>query len=66
MRRPISIGLTAIGAVLLFYGVSASDSFASEVSEFFSGRPTNEVMWLTIGGAGLLVVGLAGLARGKK
>lgn len=61
MRRPIGIGLAAVGILLLVFGIGAADSFASDVSEFFTGAPTDKAVWLMIGGVGALVIG-AGLA----
>lgn len=53
----------AIVAILLVVGSNASDSLASELSEFFGGTPTHESIGLMLGGAGLCVLGIAALAR---
>lgn len=63
MNRPLAIGLLAVGVILLILGINASDSFASEFSEFFSGTPTHESIWLMVGGVLLAVIGLAGTLR---
>jgi TRAP-type C4-dicarboxylate transport system permease large subunit len=44
--------------ILFIYGINASDSIGSEISEFFSGQPTDRTMWLLIGGVVALIVGL--------
>ena len=61
MRRPIGLGLVLVGVLLLIFGISEADSFASDVSEFFTGNPTDRAMWLMIGGVAALVIG-AGVA----
>ena len=66
MRKPIAIGLIGVGVVLIVLGVNASDSFSSEVSEFFEGSPTNQAMWLLIGGVFAALVGGAMLMGGSR
>lgn len=63
MNRQMSVVLLVIGIVLLIFGISAADSFGSEVSEFFTGSPTNKTIWLVIGGIACVIVGLLGFAR---
>jgi len=63
MNRLLSLVLLVIGAGLLIFGISAIDSFSSDVSEFFTGSPTNRAIWLLIAGSVCLVVGLFGLGR---
>ncbi len=58
-QRLIGIAALAIGVVLLVMGIRATDSFGSQVSEFFTGSPTDRAIWLTIGGAVLVLVGAA-------
>lgn len=59
MNKVIGIALVAGGIVLSVLGINASDSFASDVSRFFSGAPTDKSMWLLILGIVLSVAGLA-------
>ena len=61
MKTIVGAALLAAGAVLLFWGISASDSAASEISEFFRGQPTDRAMWLIVGGVVSAVAGLAAL-----
>jgi hypothetical protein len=65
MNKLISLAILAGGIVLVIYGVSASNSFSSDVSRFFTGSPTDKTMWLLIGGIVAIVIGLAGLWRGQ-
>jgi len=66
MNKGISIALLTAGIVLIIYGVSALNSFSSDVSRFFTGSPTNKTVWLLIGGAVAAIVGFFGLFRGSK
>lgn len=63
MNKIISIGLLAAGVILLVYGVNSSHSIGSEFSRFFSGAPLNKSVWLLVGGAVAVIVGLGGLRR---
>jgi hypothetical protein len=65
MNKLISLAILAGGIVLVIYGVSASESFSSDVSRFFTGSPTDKTMWLMIGGVVAVIVGLAGLLYGQ-
>ena len=66
MNKGMSVALLAVGILLIILGVSASESFNSDVSRFFTGSPTNKAVWLLIGGIAATVVGLFGLLRGSK
>ncbi|MEX2213813.1 MAG: DUF3185 family protein [Phycisphaeraceae bacterium] len=66
MNQGISIALLAVGIALLVWGVSAMDSFSSNVSEFFTGSPTDKAVWLMIGGIAATAVGGIGLLLGLK
>jgi len=57
MRNPIGIVVMIIGVVLLIYGISATDSLASNFSELFTGRPTDKALWL-------VVLGILGIGTG--
>ena len=66
MNKGMSVALLVVGVLLLIWGVSAMDSFSSDVSRFFTGSPTDKAVWLMVGGVGAGVVGLFGLLRGAK
>lgn len=66
MNKPVSIALLVGGAILVIYGVSASDSIGSSFSRMFTGAPTNKAIWLLIGGVVVAVAGVVGLLRGSK
>ena len=58
-RAILGILLLIVGIVLFIVGVNASDSFADQWSEFFTGTFTDRTMWLMIGGGVVALVGLA-------
>jgi len=66
MNKTVGIVLLAIGIMLIIFGVNASDSFNSDVSRFFNGRPTNETVWYLIGGVAACIIGVVALLRGPK
>ena len=41
MNKPLGIALVAIGILLIVFGLNASNSFGSDVSRFFNGKPTD-------------------------
>ena len=61
MGRIAGIALAAIGVVLLVLGFNEADSFASQVSKFFTGNPTDRAVWFMICGV-VALIGGAGLA----
>lgn len=66
MNKIISIALLIGGIVLTSYGIIATDSFSSDVSQFFTGSPTDKAIWMVIGGVVMAVIGLVGTFRGRK
>jgi len=62
-NKTIGVALLVVGVILAFYGISASESFASEVNEAVTGTPTDRAVWFLVGGAALGVVGLVLLLR---
>jgi hypothetical protein len=66
MYKVALIALLVVGAVLVFWGYSASESFSSDVSRFFTDSPTDKAIWLLSIGAFMIIVGGFGLLRGLK
>jgi len=66
MNKGMSVALLVVGILLIIWGVSASESFSSDVSRFFTGSPTNKAVWLLVAGIVAAIVGLFGLFRGPK
>lgn len=57
----LSIASIIGGVLFIVFGISAADSFGSDVSEFFTGAPTDKAIWMLIVGVVLLVIGLGGI-----
>ena len=66
MNRAVSLAILAGGVLLTIYGASASNSFSSDISRFFTGSPTDKAVWMLIGGVVAITIGLVGLLRGAK
>ena len=65
MNKAIGLALLVVGIVLIVYGINASDSVSSHLSQTFNGTPTNKTMWLLVGGIGTAVVGAAVTVAGS-
>lgn len=66
MNKGMSVALLVVGIVLIVWGVSASESFNSEMSRIFTGSPSDKAVWLLVSGIIATIVGLFGLFRGAK
>ena len=64
MNNIVGLAILALGIVLVIFGFNESHSFNSDVSRFFTGNPTDRSMWLIIGGAGAVIIGLFLAIRG--
>jgi hypothetical protein len=68
MNKIFSGALLVGGVILIVLGVTAMNSFSSDVSRFFTGSPTDKAVWMLIGGSVATVVGLGmtfGAAKSK-
>lgn len=66
LKLPLAAALFLGGIVLVYFGVAESNSFTSDVSETFTGSPTDRSMWMIAGGVALAAFGgFLGIA-GKK
>lgn len=66
MNKAISLALLIGGIVLIVYGVSANDSIGGRFTRFFTGSPTDETIWMLLGGIVIAIIGAGGLLRGSK
>ena len=57
MSKIPSVAFLIIGIILLVYGLDASNSFSSSVSNAVTGSPTNKSIWL-------IVLGVIGILSG--
>jgi hypothetical protein len=70
MNKAIGLALLVVGVALIVYGINASNSVSSNVSQTFTGTPTNKTLWLLLGGSAAAIVGavltFSGFGRGQK
>jgi predicted benzoate:H+ symporter BenE len=62
--RALGIALLVAGIVLLIFGIQASQSFTSNVSQTFTGAPTNRAIWMFVVGLAAAIVGIVLSFRG--
>ncbi|MHB1309232.1 MAG: DUF3185 family protein [Limisphaerales bacterium] len=65
MNRIVSLALVVGGIILIVMGVTAMNSFGSDVSRFFTGSPTDKAVWMLIAGVVATLVGLGFTWRGS-
>ena len=66
MHSVIGIALLVVGVVLIIFGMNASASLGSRVSELFTGAPSDRTIWLLIAGVAAAVIGLGMLLIGRR
>jgi hypothetical protein len=66
MEKLISLAFLAGGIVLAIIGMNAANSFSSEFARFFTGSPTDNAVWMLLGGMVAAAAGLATLLRRPK
>ena len=66
MNNVVGLAIFALGIILLIFGFNESRSFGSDVSRFFTGNPTDRSIWLIIGGAVAVILGLFLALRGAR
>lgn len=65
MKLAIAVALLGGGVVLMILGITAMDSFSSDVSRFFTGTPTDKSVWMLIAGVVLALAGLTLTLRSR-
>jgi hypothetical protein len=66
MNKIISLALIVAGVALIVVGISAMNSFSSDVSRFFTGSPTDKSVWMLVGGVVAIIVGAGGNFLGSR
>lgn len=61
-----SLAIFVVGLILLIYGINASDSVSSNVSEAVTGTPTDRSIWLIVLGVIGLIAGGAGFFMNRR
>lgn len=59
MNKAVGLALLVVGVILIVYGINGSHSIGSQVSQTFTGSPTNKTLGLLIGGVVAAIVGAA-------
>jgi choline-glycine betaine transporter len=65
-QRIVGIVLLVVGVILLIVGMNASDSFADQLSNTFTGKWTDNTAWYIYGGLGLGLFGLLVVVFGRR
>jgi uncharacterized membrane protein YidH (DUF202 family) len=57
MNKAIGAALLVVGIALIIYGINASNAVSSQVSQTFTGTPTDKALWMLIGGSAAVIIG---------
>jgi protein-S-isoprenylcysteine O-methyltransferase Ste14 len=66
MPSVIGIVLLVVGVVLIIFGMQASASLGSRLSELFTGTPSDRTLWLLLAGVVVAILGLGMLLTGRR
>lgn len=64
--RAIGLILIVLGVGLLIFGSMESEGLGAQFNEFFTGSPPDRVIWMVLGGAVTLILGLFLALAGPK
>ena len=66
MPSVVGIILLVVGVVLMIFGMQASASVGSRLSELFTGAPSDRTIWLLVAGIAAAILGLGLLLVGRR
>ena len=66
MQSVVGIALLVVGVVLMIFGMQASASVGSRLSELFTGAPSDRTLWLLVAGIAAAILGLGLLLVGRR
>ena len=66
MPSVVGIALLVVGVVLIIFGMQASASLGSRLSELFTGTPSDRTIWLLLAGMVAALLGLGLLLIGRR
>jgi LPXTG-motif cell wall-anchored protein len=66
MQSVVGVALLVVDVVLIIFGMQASASVGSRLSELFTGAPSDRTIWLLVAGVAAAMVGLGLLLAGRR
>jgi LPXTG-motif cell wall-anchored protein len=66
MSSVVGIALLGVGGVLIIFGMQASASVGSRLSELFTGTPSDRTIWLLLAGVAAAIIGVGMLFTGRR
>jgi LPXTG-motif cell wall-anchored protein len=66
MQSVVGITVLVVGVVLIVFGMNASASLGSRLSELFTGAPSDRTIWLLVAGVVAAMLGLGMLLVGRR
>jgi hypothetical protein len=66
MQSTVGMALLVVGVVLIIFGMQASASLSSRLSELFTGAPSDRTLWLLVAGVVAAILGLGLLLAGRR
>ena len=66
MQSVVGIAFLVVGVVLMVFGMQASASLGSRLSELFTGAPSDRTLWLLLAGVAAAIIGLGLLLVGRR
>ena len=66
MQNVVGIALLVVGVALIIFGMQASASVGSRLSELFTGVPSDRTIWLLLVGVVAAILGLGMLLIGRR
>jgi LPXTG-motif cell wall-anchored protein len=66
MQNVVGIAFLVVGVVLIIFGMNASASLGSRLSELFTGALSDRTIWLLVAGVAAAILGLGMLLVGRR
>ena len=66
MQSVVGIALLVVGVVLIVFGMQASASLGSRLSELFTGTPSDRTIWYLLVGVVATILGIGLLRTGRR
>jgi LPXTG-motif cell wall-anchored protein len=66
MSSVVGIALLVVGVVLIIFGMQASASVGSRLSELFTGTSSDRTIWLLLAGVAAAIIGVGMLLTGRR